>query len=163
TLRKICARHPQRDERVLMKVGDSITASGDFLRCFASKPPRLDGSPRSSLQQALEHFRAGKVGDESAFARNSLAAHPGKTANWAVTGPPAPLVQEIAATNARYAIVMFGTNDLWLGGSEDHIDRKYRWYAANLVRVVDELRAAGVVPVLSTIPPHNGKPEWFHD
>lgn len=162
SLRKILERGPDRDGHVVMKVGDSITANLDFLGCFATGPVDL-ARGSSSLRPALDHFLAGRVDGEPAFARKSLASKGGETAKWAITGSPSPLAQELAASRARYAIVMFGTNDLWFGGSAKHLDRKYRWYAKNLVTLVDQLRAAGVVPVLSTIPPHNGSPPWFHD
>lgn len=57
-----------------------------------------------------------------------------------------PLRCEIKAIRPGVAIVMFGTNDLNVGFSP-------ATFTENLDRIVAELVGAGVIPILSTIPP----------
>ena len=61
-----------------------------------------------------------------------------------------PLRCEIRAIRPGVAIVMFGTNDLEVGLGP-------ATFAANLDSIVGELAAAGVIPILSTIPPRIDK------
>ena len=59
----------------------------------------------------------------------------------------------------RAAVVMFGTNDIgWF--ADDHV-KTLRWYSAAMFDLVDKLMGAGVVPILSTIPPRDDNPS--HD
>jgi lysophospholipase L1-like esterase len=146
-----------------MKVGDSITDSLDFMACFETESPNLNSYGYPELVAAHNNFLNGSISGTTPYARQSLAAMGSQTAEWVVSGNPSPLAQEIAASNAGYAVVMFGTNDLWYGGSGDNPDLKYAWYATNMWSLLDTLIAEGVVPIISSIPPHNGDPSFFHD
>jgi hypothetical protein len=145
------------------KVGDSITASNDFMQCFTSESPNMQLFGFGHLQSTVDQFNLGSVQGVTPFQRQSLAAEVGQSAYWASSGSPSPVQAELSANNAAYAVIMFGTNDLWYGGGSDNIAQKYRYYTANMLRLLDQVTGSGVIPVLSTIPPHNGSPSWFHD
>ena len=148
------------DNAVFMKVGDSITANGDFMGCFATENPSMAAYGLGYLQPTVDHFLSGNI---NPYTRQSLAALSSQSADWAFSGSPSPILQELNATDAAYAVVMFGTNDLWWGGGPSNVAQKYRRYTGNMWKLVEQLTDNGVVPVLSTIPPHNGLPSWFHD
>ncbi len=134
------------NDAVFAKVGDSITVSTSFLHCFASAGSTdLDG--RSDLEETLLAFRAGDAGGTSPFDRTSAAAGIGWNAGTVLDGDPSPLSSEIAAIAPRFAVVMYGTNDV---GFENPA-----WYGENLAAVLDQLIAGGAVPVLSSIPPRD--------
>jgi len=143
-LRRIAAREAHDDD-ALMKVGDSITVSSSHLTCFAGANVDLDG--RTALQPVLDAINSTRIAGRSPFARTSLAATIGWSAQSAINGNPAPLEQELAATNARFATVMFGTNDIGFMNLDA--------YGKNLFTLVDRLVARGVVPIVSSIPPRD--------
>ena len=147
-LRAIADRHPRRDD-VFVKVGCSITASPSFLRCFAGK--RVDLARWSHLGPTVDHFLQGDAAGTDPFRRRSVTAVNGWSAVQALRGKPSPLEAEIEATDGRFALVMYGTNDI----ERRDIDE----YAESLHRVVERLVAQGVVPVVSTIPPRDDQPE----
>jgi hypothetical protein len=63
-----------------------------------------------------------------------------------------PLRCELYLLRPSIALIMYGTNDL-----QRYNDLAF--YRANLTRIVTETVAAGVIPVLSTIPPRLDSPE----
>ncbi len=131
---------------VFMKVGDSITVDNRFLKCLAS-PMTL---PDVDQDAAAQFFRGGDAAGTTPFDRVSLAALGGRTASWAVTGSPSPIAQEVDAISPRFAVIMFGTNDI--GWYPDNIGSMLRWYGDAMIRLVDGLLPQGIVPVLSSIP-----------
>jgi hypothetical protein len=143
-LRVIAARGATLDDDVLMKVGDSITVSTSFLHCFAGTNVDLDGR---DLTATLERFRAGDAGGSTPFDRTSLAATVGWSANAALAGSPSPLDQEHAATTPRFAVVMFGTNDVGFRTAEA--------FARDMWTIADLMIARGTIPLLTTIPPRD--------
>jgi hypothetical protein len=134
-LRAVRAAHAERDDAAFTKVGDSITASTSFLHCFAGATVDLDGR---SLEEAVAHFA-------DSFDRDSEAAMLGWNASAPLDGEPSPLDAELAATSPAFALVMFGTNDLALGDPAR--------YANDMLALVDALLDAGVIPIVSSIPP----------
>lgn len=147
SLTAIDARGASLHGDVFAKVGDSITVSTAFMNCFAGTNVNLAG--RTELQPTIDLFKAGDAAGTNPFVRVSLAASVGKTAGWAITGAPSPLTQETAAIAPRYALVMFGTNDVGNGTAYIHT------FAANMLTLVDQLMADGTVPILSSIPPRD--------
>lgn len=143
-LRRIAARAP-RDDATLMKVGDSHTVSTSFLGCFAGMNVDLAG--RAPLQSTIDAFKATRIGATTPFDRTSLAATIGWSATSAIAGSPSPVERELTATNARFATVMFGTNDIGFMNLDA--------YARNMFTLVDFLLARGVVPIVSAIPPRD--------
>ncbi len=143
-LRAIAARSAMQD-RVFAKVGDSITVSTSFMHCFTGSRVDLDG--RDPLRGAIDHFAGGDAAGTSPFTRTSAAAGVGWSASRATMGSPSPLEMELAAISPRFAVVMYGTNDV---GFVD-----YDAYARAMIAIVDALIARGVVPLLSSIPPRD--------
>ena len=148
-LQAIAATAP-RTAQVFAKVGDSITASPDFLRCFSAGTANLGA--RTDLAATIDYYRAGNAAGTTPFARDSYAAVGGTMAADVLAGSPSTLDRELAAIDPRVALVMFGTNEVRYG-------RPVEEMAANLWTVIDTLIARGVVPVMSTIPPINSYPD----
>jgi hypothetical protein len=142
-LRGEAARAPDQAGDVFAKLGDSHTVSTDFLACFAGGPVDLDG--RTALEPTLDAFLAGDAAGTTPYQRESAAAELGWSASSVLAGDPSPLETELAALHPRFALVMFGTNDL---GRMD-LDR----YGGDLLDIADQLLASGVIPIYSTIPP----------
>lgn len=136
-------------EAVFAKVGDSITVSTSFLHCFASDAA-TDLAGRDDLAGTLRAFRAGDAGGTTPYDRTSAAAGVGWNAGTVLAGAPSPLASEIAAVAPRFAVVMYGTNDVGFANPA--------WYGENLSAVVDQLIAAGALPILSSIPPRDDDP-----
>jgi hypothetical protein len=130
-----------RAEDVFSKIGDSITVSTTFMHCFAGTNVDLDGR---TLRPTIDHFLGGTP---EPFTRTSLAATVGWSAGAALAGSPSPLTQELSSTSPRFAVVMFGTNDVGF------ID--YDTYARNMSAIADQTIAFGTIPVLSSIPPRD--------
>ena len=139
------AAHPAQQDDVLAKVGDSITVSTSFLRCFAGSTIDLAG--RDGLAPTIDHFRGGNASGTDPFTRTTAAAGVGWTASRVLEGSPSPLETELGAITPRFAVVMYGTNDV---GFVD-----YDAYGRNMTAIVDTLLARGIVPVLSSIPPRD--------
>jgi hypothetical protein len=142
-LQRVAAR-AAHDDATLMKVGDSHTVSPNFLACFAGMNVDLAGRP---LQSTVDAFKATRIGSTTPFDRTSLAATIGWSATSAIAGSPSPVERELTATNARFATVMFGTNDIGFMNLDA--------YGRNMFTLVDFLLARGVVPIVSSIPPRD--------
>src|SRR5690606_35465773 len=95
-----------------------------------------------SLRPVVAHFR-------DSFARTSQAARIGWSAWQTLSGTPSPLARELAATEARFALVQFGTNDIEIG--------KLHHFADKLFDVVDFAIARGTIPIVFTIPPRRDR------
>jgi peptidoglycan/LPS O-acetylase OafA/YrhL len=136
------------DGQVFAKVGDSITAADAFLDCFAGE---VDLGAHGNLASTHAHFLAGNAAGTSPFARTSFAAVGGTTAQDASTGSPSPLDRELSAIDPRYAVVLFGTNEIRYGWTFDD-------FGTHLWALVDATIARGTIPILSTIPANVGYP-----
>lgn len=146
-LRSIVDAGP-REDRVFAKIGASATASPSFLRCFVGDDVDLGG--RDELWSTIDFFAVDLGDGTSPFDRESLCAVPGWSAGKAVSGDPSPLDQELAAIDPRFAVVMYGTNDINLGNIHA--------YGANLLDLTDTLILGGVVPLLTSVMPRDDDP-----
>jgi lysophospholipase L1-like esterase len=124
------------DENKFIKVGDSITFSTDFLRCFARTPAT---GANASLEGTRRFFTA------DSWSRESKASKVGWHTNEPLQGRPSRLDTEINEMKPSYAIVMLGTNDTYAGSEPS--------YRRNLQALINHLSEEGIVPILSTIPP----------
>ncbi|MBI5535698.1 MAG: SGNH/GDSL hydrolase family protein [Deltaproteobacteria bacterium] len=150
-MQEILDRDPTSRRDVFMKVGDSITYSDAFLDCFAGSNVDLDS--HGSLQPAIDLYKNATVQGTSSFDRTSLCVEIGRTAYWAMTGTPPPVEKEMTATHASVAVTMYGSNDIgWFGA--DHVGT-LKWYHEHMLDLVDKLIDAGIIPILSTIPPRD--------
>lgn len=147
-LTQIAGAGPDLDDYVFMKVGDSISVPEEFMYCFAAETVAL--GEHDHLEPTRQHFLQGDAAGTTPFDRPSQATLGGKTAWWAITGDPSPLAAEMEALSPRYAVVMLGTNDIsWYASRAASI----QWWAENFVPLVDQLIEAGIIPLLTTIPP----------
>src|SRR5690606_38717093 len=115
-LRSLAARGPELDDASFMKVGDSISATHEFLHCFETEDFDLASTGHESLDAARGHFSSLSIEDTTPFSRLSAAARVGMTARWALDGAPPPVARELTTMSPRYALVMYGTNDVQFGG-----------------------------------------------
>ena len=165
-LRGIAARGTGRGT-VFSKVGDSISTNGSgvgggyFANCFdgivggtVSWDFNVNLGAFSALAPTVDFFKSTRLGADDSWTRPSLATRVGAAAGWAVTGAPSPLEQELAAATPRYAVVMYGSNDIaYYGGGAYPLADQAETYEANLRAITDELLARGVIPLLTTMPP----------
>jgi hypothetical protein len=164
-VREIAARgealgnHPD----VFAKVGDSITESNAFLSELACEEPAWGGWGGLAATREQFGFRAFPVsytsvwcGRANSFSRASVTAVQGWDALDALVpmGREAPpgcaesssaLACEYGLIQPSIALVMYGTNDV------ESFDPQA--YETNLELLVESSIEAGVIPVLSTIPP----------
>jgi hypothetical protein len=135
---------------VFIKVGDSITISNHFLKCFAHGP--IDLGRHSHLEETRRFFNQELLGPpKTSFDRASLANRVGWTAVDPRRGSPSPLDLETTGTRPAFAVVMFGSN-----GSALHAINTFQ---QDLLGTIDYLLARGIIPLMSTVPPKLGKPE----
>ncbi|QDU20631.1 SGNH/GDSL hydrolase family protein [Urbifossiella limnaea] len=133
-----------RSTTSLLVAGDSNSATiGSYYSGFLAgygKPfynPAGLAAVRPDLVATVTEFRAG-----GSFVRPTTSAVPGfRATDLAATIPGA-----LASSNVGVALVMIGTNDLFWNQAEA--------YREQLRAIVRTLTAAGVVPLLSTIPPN---------
>ncbi|MFN3197165.1 MAG: SGNH/GDSL hydrolase family protein [Bradymonadia bacterium] len=144
-LRAIVDDGPDRDPQVFAKVGASATVSVHNMQCFAGDRIDLDG--RDHLQSTIDHFRAGDAAGSDPYTRESLTATVGWSARSAVAGDPSPVEREIEAISPRFALIMYGTNDIQ--------GRNPFRYADSMLTLADILIDEGVIPVLTTIMPRD--------
>jgi peptidoglycan/LPS O-acetylase OafA/YrhL len=138
-----------QQEAVFAKVGDSITVDPAFFACFDGG--NVDLGAHTALASTLSYFMAGDAAGASPFARVSLAVKGGTTARDAMTGTPCPLEQELTAIDPRFAVVLFGTNEVRTGWTLDA-------FGSELWNLIDATIARGVIPVMSTLPANVGYP-----
>lgn len=132
-----------RSPTSLIVAGDSnSTAIGSYYSGFLAGygNPHYNAAGlagvRPDLVETVNAFRAG-----GSFVRPTTSAVPGyRATDLLLTLPP-----EIAGTNAGAAVVTIGTNDLVWNQPEQ--------YRETLRAIVRLLAGAGVVPLLSTLPP----------
>ena len=147
--REIASRRTRRED-VFIKVGDSATVNRAFMQCFSDDDEiALDG--RDALRPLIDRVRATRVRGTDSFRRESRAAGVGWSVYRVLSGPSSALAEEVRAMSPRYALVMFGGNDVETGS--------LRRYESRMNELVDRLTRWGVVPILSTIPPRNDDPE----
>lgn len=140
------AQHGDLHPNVFSKIGASATVNRNFLRCFSG--PHVNLAGREHLRETLEAFDAGRP---NPFLRESESATVGWHAGRAVWGEHPPLAREVRAADPRFAVVMYGTNDIELN--------RPLLYAELMTRLVRMLEIRGVIPILTTIMPRDDDPE----
>lgn len=135
---------------VFMKVGDSITISNHFLKCFIEDQVNL--GEYQHLEATRKFFSQVPLGPpKTSFDRASMATCVGWTARDPRLGGPSPLDKEIAGTRPGFAVIMFGSN----GSKVSAIPA----FERDLLADIDLLLERGIIPLMSTVPPKLGKPE----
>lgn len=140
--------------RAFAVIGDSISADANFLRPIAAG--QIDLGPHTYLGDTIAYFSGPDGRGANPFSVPSVAAWGGwmtetvlnpAMADGALCQPgETPLACELRLARPAVALIMLGTNDLAGGRSLDT-------YRANLEQIVQTCADAGVIPVLSTIPP----------
>jgi len=159
---------------VFAKVGDSMTWLSFFLKdeigCGVDRMDRYD-----YLLPTVEYLRATAFpadytdvwcGVANAYTRSSVTAVHSWTSADALdparldpvpfdcSAPyDTPLKCELHLIKPSIALIMYGTNDLFFFNDLE-------MFRANLTQIVADVLNAGVIPVLSTIPPRFDTPEW---
>ena len=158
-MRQVAASGRERGNRagVFAKVGDSNTFEpGALVPIGCGRFRWRDGDER--LRATADHFSVTAVEGAhpgcpaNSFTRASRAAIPGWTAADLLIPTDegcAPLDCELAAVRPAIAVVMIGTND----AADPAALRSFR---RDLTEVVRRIVEAGVVPLLSTVPPRRG-------
>ncbi len=145
---------------VFAKVGDSITESNSYLADLGCPGGTDNMGAHSSLTSTVTYFSSRSLGSApvwcglgNSFTRASMVAVMGWTSDAALattSACPVPnnsyLKCELATIQPSYAFIMYGTNDLQQVND-------LTIYRANLNRIIDDVEGAGVIPVLSTLPP----------
>lgn len=140
-LRSIAEVAAQR-ENVFAKGGDSILASDANLNCFSGNNIQLRPSD-NHLAATLKHFLAGDTAGSNPFGRDSDFATCCVKSDWGLQHA----ADEIDTISPRYAVFMFGTNDVRV---EEGLD--LREYAVNMLGITDFFIDRGVIPILMSIP-----------
>jgi len=149
-IREIHAAHPDLRDDAFSKMGGSSVESTAFLHCFAT--PYVDLGEHCELAATLDYFHAGP---RSSFDRNSKAAGVSWNLRYVLGGRPANFREELGATRARWALILFGSNDAQ--------NENERIYLHRLVYLVEELEQMGVVPILGAATPRrsSSKDRWI--
>lgn len=152
-----------RKRRAFGLVGDSMTVSSAFLSDFSAQAghrPKLAPPIAEALAATIDFYRGQPAQPVQGVwldsFRASRAAKVGARASWAVTGAPSPLALMVERLSPAVAIVLYGGNDAAFRVADpqqiaDDFER-------DLGRVVDQLEAAGIVPVLNTVARHGHAP-----
>jgi hypothetical protein len=142
-VREIHARNPELRDDAFSKMGGSSVASKAFLYCFST--PYVELGQHQDLAGTVEYFKTGR---RNAFNRASEAAGVSWNLRYVLGGRPANFRQELDATQARWALVLFGGNDAQ--------NENERIYLRRLVYLIEQLEEMGVVPILgSALPRRN--------
>lgn len=152
----------RRNPAMVSKVGDSMTASDAFLVPFANDDS-YQLAEYAHLETVIDFIQAESQVEDglNAFNRPNYATEIGFSttsvldptwANTDVCEPnESPLACEYRVSNAAWALIMFGTNDVMYFDTAT-FDYYYR-------QVVLDTIEANVVPVLYLFPPRPEKPE----
>ncbi len=165
-VKKVYGRGQQlgNDPAVFAKAGDSITATQAYLYSFACDEERMGRF--SYLDETIDFFKSKRFPTSytsvwcekaNSFSRDSVAAESGVTSEYPISklgfsvsgcsrGSDTYLSCEFRRIKPSFVIVMYGTNDITF-----NIGRTT--YRRNLSSIVKKSTEAGVIPILSTIPP----------
>lgn len=143
-----------KNAQVFAKVGGTVPASANFMRCFAIDEEIQDLPADPNLQATITHFRGVDLGMATSFDRVSAAAMAGFASDALLTGMPSPVASEVDTIKPRFAHVLAGTHDL-----EKDQPAQLWLFADQLLDLVDALIAGGVVPILSTLPQRTDLPD----
>jgi hypothetical protein len=152
-IRALGSQHIRLHDDRFIKVGGSGSSTPLLLQCFEAG--RIDLGDWSELKTSLKRFRRLMPDGKSPFGRKSLAAKPGATAHWVLSGSPSHLQSEIDAVQPRFALVHYGTNDMHKKGTYLGSARAFMSRMSQVLKVLQE---QGIVPIITAITPRNDHP-----
>ena len=143
---------------VFSKVGDSLTDSQYFLRQFTGS---YNLRAFNDMQPVLNYFSTASAYDSNSFGTTSRAAR-ASWSSFSVLDPKVadagicqsgetPLVCEYRLNKPALALIMIGTNDIPSFPAST--------YEGNLRNIIETTINAGVIPVVSTLPPRPDYPQ----
>lgn len=158
------AIHHERASDQLMLIGDSLTATEHFIRCFGGEAASFT-EEQFSWKKIVDRWRGQTV--RGVLSRESHAAQPGAT-SWELlqdkpfsmkrsygkhreleqksTVPPyQPLARELRLNSARFASVLIGSNDAGYRRGDER-------FVVHLLKMIEQLTQRGVIPILHTVP-----------
>jgi hypothetical protein len=147
---------------VFSKVGDSLTDSQFFLRQFTGT---FNLRAFSDMYPVLQYFASAKAYDANSFGTTSRAAR-ASWSSFSVLDPKmadagicqsgeTPLVCEYRLNKPAIALIMIGTNDIPAFPGTT--------YETNLRAIIETTINAGVIPVVSTLPPRPDYPQRVNE
>src|SRR5690554_110102 len=139
-LARLMTEFPDRDNARFMKLGGSSVVSRAFLHCFET--PHVEFGGREALEEVRARFSARRG---SPFTRQSEGTRVGLNLRHLLTGRTPLILRELRATNARFALLFAGANDV--------MGRNPEIFAERLDRAITLLLDRGVMPILGSIPP----------
>ena len=154
-MKKVAARFGGK-EGVVLHIGDSITYANPYsawARHGKGKSPRE--------QDVLKWMHAGKQDETDGWwlcsvdrpgGRSETAVGGIRSEEWLKGGKAgiAPLAEVVRRYNPRMAVILLGTNDVTAR-------RPVADYKADMLKVVDTVLANGTIPILTTLPPYQGR------
>jgi hypothetical protein len=150
-------------EGVVLHVGDSITYSNPY-----GQWPRSGEGKTEDDKAILQWMHTGADDDTDGWwlARfdhpdggRSYTACGGIRAEEMLAGGKQkmpPFVKLLDTYKPRMVVLMIGSNDASVG-------RSVAAYRADMAKMIDEMLKRGIIPILSTIPPHIGQPQKARD
>jgi hypothetical protein len=155
-MRDVFVRGQQLGNRadVFSKVGDSLTVATFVMYPIGWGRFNLR-SHTEKLFRVAEFFRKTAARSENSFANISLAAdngwttrdvlNPGKSDKSVCQPNETPLACEYRVVKPSVALILIGTNDVRTLSEND--------YRQNMERIISSTLSAGIIPILSTLPP----------
>jgi len=139
---------------VFSKVGDSITATDNFLIPVGNG--QYDLSDYGYLKPVIDYFTATEARHGNSFVNDSLSANPGWASwtpiNFHATHDPVctegelPIACELRVVKPSIVLIMLGTNDI------DDSNISPAIYERQMRQIIEICINAGVIPLVSTIP-----------
>ncbi|WLT30993.1 fibronectin type III domain-containing protein [Geothrix sp. PMB-07] len=155
-LKAISARGVGLRPDAFMRVGDVLTWSLDTLGPFDGA--NVNYGTHGDLQPTAQFFRNAKVPLEAStnsLTRLSIAAEENANARDTVTGNPSALDAEYQVAMPQYAVLMFGSNEVhWYNAPPYPYAFMATGHQIGMMDIVDNLLAKGVIPILTSMPPH---------
>jgi hypothetical protein len=145
-----------QNPRAFMLIGDSSIDNGDFLAPFGIAQASCDLGPYAGLAPTISYFTPAPPPDvRGIFTRDSAAVERGLSSS-AVFDPfwatdrlcqrgETPLACEARVMRPAAALILIGQADVNFGGADAAL------FEANMRRMISELSAQGIIPVMTTL------------
>ncbi len=156
---RICCGNPDRPRPPEFKAPPQ---SNLYLATFRKVPPKENGPAKIvTLGDSITKGVRPGVKTEETFAHLLQAALKKEGVNAKVvnagiggenTAQALKRLHKIIALKPRLVTIMYGTNDSWVDKGKKDSRLTQKEYRANLTKIVQELRQAGITPVLMTEP-----------